>query len=47
MMKTFKTRKTSKISHIFMFDFANREFYYALHKEEKLGLAQRHEYREG
>lgn len=37
MMKTFKTRKFSKIRHIFILAFANGEFYDALHKEEKLG----------
>lgn len=46
MMKTFKTRKSSKIRHIFIFDFANGEFCDALLKEEKPGLAQKGEYRE-
>lgn len=34
MMKTFKTRQTSKTRHIFIFDFAKGEFCHALHKEK-------------
>lgn len=43
MMKTFKTRKTSKIRHTFIFDFANVEFYDVLYKEK----LKKNEYRKG